>query len=399
MFRFLSALILFVCAFAARAQDGIFADFETSLGNFTCQLHYDRAPKTVANFIGLATGERAWLDLPTGDAKRRPFYDGIIFHRVINGFMIQGGSPNGQGTDGPGYAFVDEFHPTLRHNAAGVLSMANSGVNSNGSQFFVTLGAASHLDDLHSVFGNVTAGMSVVQAIGAVPVDGNDKPVTPVVMQSARIRRVGAAAQAFNIHGQSLPFVGGAKPQLLKPTASTLALRFTKTQASEYLVYHSADLLAWNRVRVGFFHTAPPAADFDVTATAGQTRYFYRVPEIVYAAPIYSPGTLRSSTVTVTITGGKYAGNVVAYAFNSAGTGTCVLNGNSSGTISPDSTWTEGGPFRGTMLAFSSNVLPMQLLLSFRNGSGGTFNGSIYEVVNNQYVPVAASGTFTFAPQ
>src|SRR5215471_15548494 len=118
------------CALAAKVSaqtNGIYADFTTSLGNFTCQLDYTNAPRTVPNFIGLATGELAWLDLKTGSSRNSPFYDGLTFHRVITGFIIQGGSPNGLGTDGPGYAFQDEFSPLLTFGGPWVLAMANSG--------------------------------------------------------------------------------------------------------------------------------------------------------------------------------------------------------------------------------------------------------------------------------
>ena len=383
--------------YSALAQDGIYADFQTSLGNFTCQLHYDRAPRTVANFIALATGERAWLDLPTGDAKRRPFYDGITFHRVVSGFVIQGGSPNGQGTDGPGYVFKDEFDPTLRHDVAGVLSMANSGANSNGSQFFVTLAATPHLNDVHSVFGNVTSGLNIVQSIGAVQVDSSSKPLTPVVMQFVRIRRVGTAAESFNIHAQSLPTVGGANPQLIAPSPTTLALRFPRAQYSEYSVYQSADLLTWSRVRLGLYSSPPLQADFDVTATAGNTRYFYRVPEVAYPAPIYTPLTLRNSSVALTFTGQNLNGAVVQLNYAAAGTGTYTVNSASPGTIGANSTWSQE-PYRGLMLAIPSNFYPLQLTLIFNTAGSGTFTGSIYNFENGQYVPYPAVGTFTYSP-
>src|SRR5579859_3065661 len=127
-------------ALGASAQtNGIFADFTTSMGSFSCQLSYSNSPAAVANFIGLATGQRAWLDLTTGEARTNAFYDGLTFHRVISGFMIQGGSPNGQGTDGPGYAFADQFSSSLNFNSPWMLAIANSGKDSNGSQFFVTV--------------------------------------------------------------------------------------------------------------------------------------------------------------------------------------------------------------------------------------------------------------------
>ena len=118
-----------------------FAKFDTTEGSFTVRFFDDEVPSTVANFVGLAEGTKPWTDPRTGEAKQAPFYDGIIFHRVIDGFMIQGGDPLGRGYGGPGFKFADEFHPTLRHDRAGILSMANSGPNTNGSQFFITLGA------------------------------------------------------------------------------------------------------------------------------------------------------------------------------------------------------------------------------------------------------------------
>src|ERR1041385_2039815 len=127
-------------ALNAKGQgEGIFAEFNTTMGSFTCRLEYAASPKAVANFIGLATGQRPWLDLNSGAVRNEPFYDGLLFHRIVQGFVIQSGSRNGQGTDSPGYFFLDEFTNTLRYSSAGVLGMANSGTNSNGAQFFITL--------------------------------------------------------------------------------------------------------------------------------------------------------------------------------------------------------------------------------------------------------------------
>lgn len=182
---------------AAPAADGLYARFDTSLGTFWCKLEYTLAPRTVANFVGLAEGSKSWLDFNRATVSNRRFYDGLTFHRVVQGFVIQGGSPNGLGNDNPGYTFKDEFNPQLRHGAAGILSMANSGANSNGSQFFVTLTNTPSLDDKHSVFGSVVEGLDVVFAIGAVAVT-NERPVTPVLMNSVTIERRGAAAQAFD---------------------------------------------------------------------------------------------------------------------------------------------------------------------------------------------------------
>jgi len=155
-------------------KQGTHAHFETSMGNFTIELFEQQAPKTVANFVKLA---------------EKNFYDGVIFHRVIDGFMIQGGDPTGTGRGGPGYQFADEFHPQLRHNSEGILSMANAGPNTNGSQFFITLTATPHLDGKHAVFGKVIEGMDVVKKIGKTPTKAGDRPMTDVVMKTVRIEK------------------------------------------------------------------------------------------------------------------------------------------------------------------------------------------------------------------
>ena len=167
----------------------VYADFTTTEGNFTVLLYEQEAPRTVENFIGLAEGTREWTDPRTNKKVQQPYYDGVIFHRVIDGFMIQSGDPLGQGVGGPGYNFADEFHPRLRHNKAGILSMANRGPNTNGGQFFITLAPTPHLDDRHSVFGEVTEGLDVVQRIGRTRTGERDRPVTDIAIQSVRIRR------------------------------------------------------------------------------------------------------------------------------------------------------------------------------------------------------------------
>ena len=171
-------------------EPGTYAQFDTSEGTFTIRLFDKEAPKTVANFVGLAEGTLEWKDPQTGDAKTAPFYDGVTFHRVIEGFMIQGGDRLGTGTGGPGYKFGDEFHPSLRHSKAGMLSMANAGPNTNGSQFFITLVPTPHLDNRHSVFGEVVEGMDIVSRIGSVQTGRQDRPVKPVVINRVAIKRV-----------------------------------------------------------------------------------------------------------------------------------------------------------------------------------------------------------------
>ena len=167
----------------------VYAEFVTSEGNFTIRLFDQEVPNTVANFVGLAEGTKEWTDPRTNKKVTEPYYDGIVFHRVIDGFMIQGGDPLGQGHGGPGYKFADEFHPQLRHDKAGILSMANAGPNTNGGQFFITLAPTPHLDNKHSVFGVVENGMDVVRRIGSTQTGPRDRPVKDVVIQTVKIER------------------------------------------------------------------------------------------------------------------------------------------------------------------------------------------------------------------
>jgi peptidyl-prolyl cis-trans isomerase A (cyclophilin A) len=167
----------------------VYATFNTSMGDIVVELFEDKAPKTVANFIGLASGTKEWTDPKTGEKVKRPLYNGTIFHRVIPGFMIQGGDPLGNGTGGPGYRFEDEFHPDLKHNKSGILSMANAGPNTNGSQFFITHKATPWLDGKHTVFGEIIKGQHVLDAIAKVGRDSRDRPTKEIVLQQVIISR------------------------------------------------------------------------------------------------------------------------------------------------------------------------------------------------------------------
>jgi peptidyl-prolyl cis-trans isomerase A (cyclophilin A) len=169
---------------------GLYARFSTSAGDFTARLFEADTPKTVANFVGLAQGTKAWTDPATRSSTTRPFYDGLIFHRVIADFMIQGGCPMGNGMGGPGYQFEDEFVPRLKHDKVGILSMANAGPNTNGSQFFITLAATPWLDNRHSVFGEVVDGLDVVKAIGTTKTGRQDRPAEDITIRSVTIERV-----------------------------------------------------------------------------------------------------------------------------------------------------------------------------------------------------------------
>lgn len=264
----------------SRASAQVYADFQTTLGSFTIELFHEDVPRTVANFVSLADGTQPWIDPKSQQVKIGvPYYDGIIFHRVIPNFMIQGGSPQGTGTDGPGYKFPDELSKSPSgqllhtHNAAGMLSMANSGVHTNGSQFFITTSVTppstfpTHLDDKHTVFGKVADGPSgtaaqgqgVVDAIAAVARNASDKPLTPVVMQTVRIRRVGAAAEAFDARAWSLPDVTGARsflttvynPGATPPSTTRFELTYERRLHQSTSFSYSLDGAVWQLLTVG----------------------------------------------------------------------------------------------------------------------------------------------------
>lgn len=164
--------------------------FETNKGSFKVKLFNDRVPKTVENFVGLAEGTKEFTDAKTGNKVKRPFYDGLIFHRVIKDFMIQGGCPTGTGTGGPGYRFEDEIVPGQnKHDKPGILSMANAGPNTNGSQFFITTVPTPWLDKGHTVFGEVIEGYEVVDQIGKVRTAPGDRPLEPIVLNKITIQK------------------------------------------------------------------------------------------------------------------------------------------------------------------------------------------------------------------
>lgn len=176
-------------------EDGMYAEFVTNNGTFVAELFYQKTPLTVANFVALAEGKQEMADTTY---KGKKFYNGLVFHRIIKGFMIQGGDPKGTGAGGPGYKFPDEFDESLTHKTKGMLSMANAGPGTNGSQFFITLAPTPHLDNMHSIFGEIVIGQDKVDSIGIVKTGQGDKPVDAVVLEEVNIIRVGKDAESFD---------------------------------------------------------------------------------------------------------------------------------------------------------------------------------------------------------
>lgn len=238
---------------AAPTNDGLFATLHTSMGDITVELEFTEAPRTVANFVSLAEGTRAWVDFHWGRATDADYYDGVKFHRVVSNFVIQAGLPVTGGSSGPGYTFADEFSTNLTHHTNGTLSMANSGPNSNGSQFFLTLRPTPELDfdkepysSAHTVFGYTVEGMGVVSNIGAVATS-NEAPLVDVVINDVTITRNGAAASNFNPLAVSptLPEVSAAESMLL-PSADSHVVAWTWQSNTFFRCFATEDLNTTN---------------------------------------------------------------------------------------------------------------------------------------------------------
>ena len=301
---------------ASGQTNGIFADFSTSKGNFTVWLDYERAPRAVASFVGLATGAGGWLDAQS-NVWHRPFYDGSIFHRVVkvvesnefavwtNGIAIQGGGhavASGTATNfaGPGYAMLEGVTNGLAHSN-GVISMANSGPNTDGSQFFITATNVPGWDGSYSVFGHVAAGMDVVASIAAVAVQGaGSRPVEDVVLSNVVIRRVGEAAKAFDISGQGVPSPEST-PMRVDREGTNLNLRIeVATQTKPLRWSESPTLMTWTHdpfpVQVALVHTGATYVMSGAIPLASMgDKYFFHTSRLRYPVPVTSPTNNRAS--------------------------------------------------------------------------------------------------------
>lgn len=196
---FFTVILMGCVNYSSMKEDGIYAVINTNMGKFICMLYYDKTPITVGNFIGLSEGTKEFIDPKTNEKIKRPFYDGLIFHRIIKDKIIQGGCPLGAGNGSPGYKFVDEFNANLKFDSEGLLSMANNGIpNTNGSQFFLTLEPLPFLDGKYTIFGKVINGIDILKKISNVKVNDDNKPYEDIYIKNIKIVRKGEKAKEFD---------------------------------------------------------------------------------------------------------------------------------------------------------------------------------------------------------
>ncbi len=309
-------LLLLAVFFPAALHAQIYADFTVRkgtapLGTFRVLLEHTKAPRTCANFIGLASGKRPWIDVKTGKVRENtPYYNGLTFHRLIHSFVIQGGSPNGLGTDGPGYSILDEYHPELRHSSQYVLSMAKSSYpNTGGSQFFITLRATPELNDKHAVFGTVISGTGIIDGFrnqAIYPTGAADKPVTPIVMDSVVIS--GPSFASFDINSPSLrlPHVSATDFTIKhNAAASTMTAIFNRRPQTEYFTYGSENLEAWSPHGILLSMNAENAYQLTVNSRT-EPSYFLRTTPIDYGQIPNAPSSLSGKTIRLVFGPGAF---------------------------------------------------------------------------------------------
>lgn len=340
-------------------SDGLYAVFETNKGEFTARLYFEDVPQTVANFVGLAEGSNASLNLVTGAVEKKPYYDGIIFHRVIKNFVIQGGSPNGQGNDGPGYNILDEIDADHFHTRAGILSMAKTTApNSGGSQFFVTLASAAGLDGNHSVFGEIVEGMPIVNTIGSASTDANDRPLIDIAMNHVRIVRQGDAAKAFDVSAHLVPVVADMA-DLWKSSTTPGTLSFEADGATLYQLFTSSNLVDWS-LSDTVSHGESGAHGWNLATRAANAGALFANP-----SAISYPQSESHADESLTINLGN-AGTIVLSLTAQAGT---FVFGQNSGNLTRYD-WYDFGSTQQVLVQYGSILAPMQVYLQdFPSGS------------------------------
>ncbi len=386
---------LFTVPGALALDDGLYAVFHTSMGSFTSRLHYAEAPLTVANFVGLAEGSQTWLDMETGAVHQEPFYDGTVFHRVIEGFMIQGGSRNQQGTDGPGYRFPDEIPNGWLHDGAGVLSMANSGYDTNGSQFFVTVGPTAWLDGRHTVFGQVTSGLDVVTAINSVAVDGDDKPIDEVMISSIDILRVGEDAEAFDISDR-LPVITEGRIEHIAKVLDGLQMIFNPAAFHGYYIRSSTDLATWSATHLTTYTTHAPAEEWiELDEADLEGSGFYALTNLAYPGNEYAWESPDGHIIEFEFIEPDYLqGTRVRYAFGDDHGDAVHVNDQPLGIVADYYYEMWPYPNRALLLVVGTHVYRIDYRLSFTTTSSGTFSGVVHFPQNEGGPEYQASGVF-----
>lgn len=402
----MKSLILFSLALSLATPAGaqIFADFETSLGDFTCELDAAAAPKTVANFVGLAEGSLPWLDETTGQViVGKPYYNGLTFHRVIADFMNQSGSRNGEGTDGPGYVFLDETSNGLTHDGAGVLSMANSGANTNGAQFFITAAAASHLNGDHTVFGTIGSGLETVLAINQVATNASNKPLVPVTITSVSIRRVGPVAEAFKIDAQALPIFDKARGRLLvQPGVDNSFIFDSPLPAGSNLQgYRSVNLTNWSKITEIYQGTETPGDPMVFLDKATLPQAFYNLSVVTYPDAKFPQGTGgRTLNIRWPLNAGGRA--TIRCEFNAAGDGgTLYYSDNANPRNANPQPMTVDyypDPFTATWVIVTPELAVLGIVADFSEDTDGTLSGD-YELYTQGFFGWSffQEGPFTYA--
>lgn len=348
----LSLFLILIC----QSQAALLANFQTSRGTVVIDLQYTKAPQAVANFITLSQGTRAWVDPLTGAVKRTPFYNGIKIHRVVNdaGFKIaQGGSPKGDGTDGPGYSFRDEFDPSLTH-VPYVFSMANSGPNSNGSQFYFTGNISiPSLNNGYTVFGLVTDSASRAVVDAMLTAGANNTTITGVTFS-----RTDPAAVAFNEFAQNLPVCSGVAGSLsvVRNTSSNYVMSAPWASGTTFQAFRSPDLTNWTKlgeVYQGLGQTGNSTINLD---NASLTKAFYHLPLVTYPDAL-GPQSLANRTLVV----GLYGNQTFTYQFNAAGTGgTATYSQNPTQPTAITSVSYSPLPHRATWIISTAAYIPLR---------------------------------------
>lgn len=426
----LCVFLIFLTPMVLRSD--IFADFtlsyeNTPIGTFRVKLFPEEAPRTVANFVGLASGHRPWLNPNTNRLQiDTPYYDGLIFHRLIHHFVIQGGDPVGNGSGGPGYVFQDEFHPDLRHDRPYLLSMANSGFNTNGSQFFITLAPSPGLDDMHSIFGEVINGRDIIDGFmdsDLYPTNSQNRPIGDIKIESVILSGSGLENFLLTLNTHDLPkwkpvalsinYVAGNESDNAK-----LLMNLATKERWDYYFILGNDLINWPNMGVALSlgNNENQVIDFtDATGILnGAPRGFIQVYALDYSQQVQPPSSIFTpgTTVNFTFSHGLLSITFGTDALTSIWTYTPITgeprNGNLTDKLenpfpTQDIFWGQEGrtlaPFllrRTVRLFFSENIVPewdaMEPTLSFHTESSGWFREISF---GNQDPLPGIQGTFT----